>query len=311
MDFLIRGENPAIVDGQIRKALNGRADDLHAFARNNDISEFVSPYYVNPYQKEMLKHVLGTKNINDMVIFNTLIHTGILNNDCPTSADMSATEKIFDPITGRAQCIRPQRMNAVIDSNKFCPNDSNPFATERFVDMYGVSQCREPVLRGEFNCPPPGMDRVLDTHHVTLPDGTGICVQPPSLKSPSLLPNSLISLGMNDNTLEQKLMYEKINNYINIFNDMPMNKKILVSLSNLLKNNNLLEFKSRLQTDPNFHFASRLLKNIHCDDDMRIANLALYEKYSGSEENSKKHSGSAHRSVKTQKGGKRRRSRKN
>ena len=46
---------------------------------------------------------------------------------------------------------------------------------EQRLDFQGEAHCRRPVFRGHFVCPP--KDDLTRTTHLTLPDGTGICIR--------------------------------------------------------------------------------------------------------------------------------------
>ena len=70
-----------------------------------------------------------------------------------------------------------------------CPSsgDFPPDHIEKHVNAFGELVCRPPVIRGEFQCPPP--DRPDAIYHKTEKDGTGVCL----VEDPDKISNSAIN----------------------------------------------------------------------------------------------------------------------
>lgn len=70
-----------------------------------------------------------------------------------------------------------------------CPSsgDFPPDHIEKHVNAFGELVCRPPVIRGEFQCPPP--DRPDAIYHKTEKDGTGVCL----VEDPDKISNNAIN----------------------------------------------------------------------------------------------------------------------
>ena len=157
----------------------------------HDISDLVGPYTINSAQKRLLSYVIGKKQLDDMVLMNTLSHLGYIRSTCPSLGDSTKTETYVDPITGMVQCRRPFMQRKVAEGPKKCPQDSDdPLALELYVSKDGKSYCSRPVVRGDFQCPNGDINK---TKRIVLGDGTGVCVAPPKsiLERPDFFPSHI------------------------------------------------------------------------------------------------------------------------
>lgn len=284
--FIASFENPANINSQFRAAMESKPQNYYEKNKDYDLSQYISPYFVNPFQKEMLKHVLGNQNINEMMTLNTLIYAGIINSGCPPRENGELVESYVDPLTGKTQCTRPNMWGQQISKaamDKKCPPLHNPYAIEKYIDHLGQAQCRQPVRIGATQCPPPPIrdenGRIIDTQftktkHVTLPDGVGICVDEDTILSPGFASSSILSSN-------NPLVSSKFNNYINIFSEVGMDANRVKSLNKLLKSADLSNFQDKVLNNPKLYWMEKIVKNINNKEDMNIANLALYEAYGG------------------------------
>ena len=302
MNFLLNyGEPKTEVDRKIRKAINVKNENLYKKHQEYDLSSLISPYYVNPYQRQMLKDIIGTKNVKDMEMLNALVHAGILNTECPPHGHHAYSEKYIDPVTGTIQCRRPvshNRLNYGKDQIKLqyprpskkddkdfsCPQPKDsPFAFEAYIDDMGQPRCRPPVVRGEFSGAPGTVSDGKDTmylpemnKHQTLYDGTGIMTEPSTMRSPSMYPNTVVP--MQDTYVWHGDMYEKVNNYMNMFDNLQLNVDSIKDLNKLLKKSKYVkDFRDKFAKKSGSAELYEVVKNINTDDDLRIANTALYE----------------------------------
>ena len=303
MEFLLNyGEPKSEIDRKIKRALRAKPEDLHKKHSEYNMSNLISPYYVNPYQKRMLQDIIGTKNVKDIEMLNALVYAGILNVDCPPRGYNEYSEKYIDPITGKIQCRRPQSSKKIASAQEELelkyprpalpgkefrcpmPGDS-PFAFEAYVDDMGHPKCRPPVVRGDFSCPKGEVRDNVDHmglyemgEHKTLHDGTGICTEYDTLRSPGMYPDSVVP-GVNDAYMVYgTTMYEKIKNYVNMFDDLGMNVNMINDLNSVLKSSKYVgDFRDKIVKKPSLAPLFGIIKNINTDDDLRIANTALYE----------------------------------
>jgi hypothetical protein len=236
----------------------------------SNMMNLVPPYETNPAQRRLLEHILGTKNVSEIEMFNTLVHAGLINTDCPPLGQPERTEKFIDPITGRKQCREPTPFRRVakgqdIDTN--CPNKrfGDPFATEKYIDWEGNVTCRRPVIRGAFFCPQRGSP--LKTESVVLPDGTGICTE------------KEMASHMN-RTFPTQVIYpdsSRLSLYESVFNTVNMTPELVTRVNSLFRNSKgLNDLRMRVETDPGLAWLSGAISHMRTDDDIKVTNAALY-----------------------------------
>jgi hypothetical protein len=160
-----------------------------------NLADLVPPMVVNPAQKHFLKFWFGTNNTDNILQNRQLIYNGQLNAQCPNFDDPDATVPYINFATQKLECRVPNPQRTAKDDTTICPNGLNPFAIEKYVKNDGSVVCRVPVTRGKWFCVEP--PHITDSeevkkryenasdqykgNHVTLPDGTGICVPPPDV----------------------------------------------------------------------------------------------------------------------------------
>src|SRR3989344_886803 len=174
---------------------------------NKEIMDLVSPYQVNPYQRRILSYVIGKEPVDRMEATNALVYAGIIDNTCPVGM-----EEYLHALSGKRQC-RP-RLRRVVQFRGAakCPQErENPYAIEHYVDTRGVGRCRQPVLHGQFSCPPHNAPD--KTEHLTLPDGTGICVAPRvDIDSEFFIPDHVVyPRGILAKVAEFEKLFERFN----------------------------------------------------------------------------------------------------
>lgn len=188
------------------------------FARDNNISDYVGPYMPDMVQKKLLSHMLGTDNVSQLVHLTASKYYGDINVSCPPSnpKDWYKTESYINPLNGQMECRAPpldivsklEGENKTAYEDLSCPTQAgDALAVEKYVDFYGKARCRRPVISGEFSCPTPG--NYLATVSKTLPNGTGICVEPNDVDGNNLiLPDSVSAVAFSE--LEEKKISEMI-----------------------------------------------------------------------------------------------------
>lgn len=303
MEFLLNyGEPKSEIDRKINRAMRAKPENLYKKYHEYNMSNLISPYYVNPYQRRMLEDIIGSQNIKDIEMLNALVYAGILNVDCPPHGYPEYSEKYIDPVTAKIQCRRPQSNKKIasamdelgenyprpaLPGKEFrCPMPGdNPFAFEAYVDDMGHARCRPPVVRGDFSCPKGEIRDNADRmglyemgENKTLHDGTGICTEYDTLRSPGMYPDSVVP-GVDDAYMVYgTTMYEKIKNYVNMFDDVGMNINMINDLNHVLKSSKYVaDFRDKIAKRPSLVPLFGIIKNINTDDDLRIANTALYE----------------------------------
>lgn len=294
LDLLQNNEPESRVKNQINKALYTKTDNMFEKQGNDqNLTDFIAPYYINPFQRTMLSDLIGKKNVSDIEMFNALVYSNILQTRCGDNE-----ENYLDPVTGKVQCRRKQELT---DKQKKewksfkCPEgdenspDYNPFAIEKYIDMFGQMKCRTPVLRGNNSCPP-GSVRVpgandgsnVDTYATLtnstgLYDGTGVCLPEYDVNSPSLYPNDIIGISGNRHLYGNNVA-EKIKNYVNIFNDIGLNYGMIKDLNKILKTSKYTaDFRDKIIQQPSLVPLQFITQHINTDNDLKIANTALYE----------------------------------
>jgi hypothetical protein len=267
------------VDKQIHDALTSRQDLIHEHTNTGmrNLSRYVTPYTVNRYQSNLLAHIIGKAEVSKLEEFNALAYAGLINVEC-TQAGVN--ERYVDPFTGRVQCRKPSR-----NMTHKCPGESDvtddnasPFNIEPYIDADKQRRCRKPVRSGQFSCPQPDVldslgnkliDNSLKRSHVTLPDGTGICVDDYDMNKYRMMPTDLVHNDM-----------AKISNYISLIESLGLDGKGVSMLNETLKSPGLIKMKEQLLMDPDYSLFTHILRNIYTDDDQRLANIALYQ-YNG------------------------------
>jgi hypothetical protein len=162
-----------------------------------DISSLVPPLVVNPAQKHFMKFWFGTENADKIIQNRQQIYNGQLNAQCPNFDDPDATIPYINFATQKMECRvpNPKRPETLVDgAAKQCLNGPNPFAIEKYIRADGTAVCRVPVARGKWFCHEPPKDpspeekkkydqlpNAYKGEHMTLPDGTGICIPPPGV----------------------------------------------------------------------------------------------------------------------------------
>lgn len=149
-----------------------------------DLRGLVPPLKVNLAQEALLKFLFSGKDAKTIIDNREQIYYGLLNDKCPNFDDPDATVPYINFATQKLECRRPMPNRKPIggvvpDCRKEALNGPNPFATELYIKETGDATCRMPVVRGKFFCNENNTGS-KDYHgtHMTLPDGTGICVPP-------------------------------------------------------------------------------------------------------------------------------------
>lgn len=288
LDLLQTHEPESRVKGQINKALYAKKDNMfQQYGQDQNLTDFIAPYYINPFQRTMLSDLIGKKNVNDIEMFNALVYSNIIQTRCGENED-----NYLDPITGKVQCRRKPKLNNKqrdMWDNFNCPQPDNPFAIEKYMDSFGQMKCRTPVLRGDNSCPP-GSIRVPGpqdgsstntyatlTNSVGLYDGTGVCIPSYTTDSAGMYPYDIIGLE-NHPYLHGKDVYDKIKNYVNMFESVGLNFGMIKDLNKILKNSKYTaDFRDKIIKQPTLAPLQFITQHINTDDDMKIANTALYE----------------------------------
>lgn len=247
------------------------------YLKENDISDLVSPYMYDPVQKNLLNHILGTRNANDMVALNTLTYSGIINTSCPPPGEPDRTEEYINLLTGKKECREPVPDRQPLDDasrNLTCPQPGgDPLAIEKYIDYWGKAHCSRPVLSGSFSCPPrsdPGK-----TKRIALKNGVGICVEDPKLQSNKdkvLMPTTLVFPDkVNANLVK----------FLGIYNNNRFKTDMVNYLSQLfksyprLKDLQVVVGSEGLSGMPEFTQIKMVVDAMNKDEDIGIAHSAL------------------------------------
>jgi len=284
---LLTHQPEVIVKCQINKALHAKPDNFFQhFGNDQDLRGFIAPYYVNTFQRKMLSDLIGKKNVADIEMFNALVYANILRTRCDDNE-----ENYLDPVTGKVQCRRKQKLNAKQQEawNKLqCPDQNNPFAFEKYLDTFGQVKCRVPVLRGQMSCPPgqiavPPYDAASKASYaglinsVGMYDGTGVCTPAQDINSAGLYPYDIIGLEGHP-YLHGKNVSEKLQNYVNLFEGVGLNYQMIKDLNKTLKESRYTaDFRDRILQQPTMAPLQFITQHIVSDDDLKIMNVALYE----------------------------------
>lgn len=294
LDLLQTHEPESRVKGQINKALHSKSDNMfQQYGQDQVLTDFIAPYYINPFQRTMLSNIIGKKNVSDIEMFNALVYSNVIKTRCGDNED-----NYLDPVTGKIQCRRKQKFTEKQTKmwNEFqCPQGNkddpnyNPFAIEKYMDNFGQMKCRTPVLRGNNTCPP-GTTRIpgppdgssTDTYatltdSVGLYNGTGVCVPEYTMNSPGMYPYDIIGLD-NHPYLHGQDVYEKVKNYVNMFEGVGLNYGMIKDLNKILKNSKYTaDFRDKIIKQPSLIPLQFISQHINTDDDLQIANTALFE----------------------------------
>jgi hypothetical protein len=148
-----------------------------------------------------------------------------------------------------------------------CPHKySDPKALEHYVDAFGVGMCRRPVIRGKFFCPDPS--NPLAVKHVTLPDGTGICIQNSVFRKPFVMPKRLVyPSDINTDCKE----------FLQLYSDTDIDYNSIVFLNKLFTSGNksIDEIRGVLETDPTSVINNEVVKRLRSLKNVKHANYAL------------------------------------
>jgi hypothetical protein len=234
-----------------------------------NIMDLVPPYEVNPAQRRLLTHILGVKNVDEIEMFNTLVHANLINTSCPPLNEPLKSETYVDPVTGRSQCRYPIPYRKIYEGHDLiCPDSSDPFATEKYIDSQGKVTCRRPVIRGAFFCPEPGAPE--KTRSVVMADGTGICLsEETASNSAKLFPTQVIYPGATS---------DRITLFESIFAEMNLNPTLVARVNSLLKSNDCLkDLKSSIEKDSSLGWLQGAISKMNSDKDIKICNAALYK----------------------------------
>ena len=237
--------------------------------REKEIIDLVSPYQVNPYQRRILSYVIGKDSVDRMEATNALTYAGIIDNSCPPGL-----EEYVHVVTGKRQC-RPRLKKVVQWRGKVgCPDpQGDPYAIEHFVDAQGVGQCRRPVLQGHFRCPPHNAPDKIE--HITLPDGTGVCIAPRAdIDNEFFIP---------DHVVYPRGIMSRIQDFEKLFKQFNLNSDHIRHLNVSLlqaggdKGDLAKRLKQHIRGGVQRTLEEELVKRIASDQDIHIAMHGLFE----------------------------------
>ena len=262
---------PDFINVEHKKEMGHANFESKQHVERNDIMDITSPYMVNMSQRNLLSHLLGRNKVSDMEMANALSYAGFLNASCPPVNEPNKTEPYIDLLSGKLQCREPSRniLQSFGVPSAGCPNKfGDPMAIEHYVDHLGRGACRRPVFNGQFNCPT--SDNLKATKHVTLPNGTGICVEDEFYdKEPFIMPRQLVYPAK---------MNEKILDFINVYNNSKMDVNSILRLNSYFRGfegNNISKLRNVLENDPTsaiYNVVASKIKNL---SDPKMANYAL------------------------------------
>lgn len=251
---LLQIKNSSFMKGLDKKLANN--------ARMN-LAEFVPPLSINHNQRKLLEFLFATKDVDRLVNNRVLIYNGQLNDQCPNFDNPDATQPYVNPITKKVECRvpMPDRTKLVpktptpLNCAAYVMNGPNPFAIEKYIRDDGTETCRVPVVRGKFFCNEtnPKAPAELRGEHVTLPDGTGVCI--PTAQQFAQTNEAKLQKEINDlkNNINQRVLtkkffpdqavqaitpfYVKNSPYYSLFSKRKFNKGYLGHLSKLALDN--------------------------------------------------------------------------
>lgn len=152
-----------------------------------------------------------------------------------------------------------------------CPSsgDFPPDHIEKHVNAFGELVCRPPVIRGEFQCPPP--DRPDAIYHKTEKDGTGVClVEDPDKISSSAINSQrfavLAGLLKGYPESERELMEPFERMYMRI----SMDKEKIKRLLHLTRTTKVTDFIDSVTHDSLLNNHSDLISLFRTDQDIPV-----------------------------------------
>jgi hypothetical protein len=148
-----------------------------------------------------------------------------------------------------------------------CPHKyGDPKALEHYIDAFGTGMCRRPVMRGKFFCPDP--TNPVAVKHVTLPDGTGICIQNSVFRKPFVMPKRLVY--PTDINTECK-------DFLQLYSDTDINYDSIVFLNKLFTSGtkSIDDIRSVLENDPTSVINNEVVKRLRSLKNVKHANYAL------------------------------------
>jgi len=233
------------------------------FIQNNNLSDIVSPYMYNKDSENILKYILGRKEMDKIIGLNALAYSGVINTTCPPPNAPDQTEEFLNIMTGKKECREPIPKRKQLSGVDKCKE-----GLEKYIDFFGKAHCQRPVLSGAFSCPPKGDPSKLK--RVVLKNNVGICVEDPLLTKGSkkfVIPAQLVYFNDKIN--------EKMVDMLNYLNQSRLSNDILMRLGNILKyNRSLSDIKSGLSRDPEYEIFALMADNLHEKDDVHIAKSA-------------------------------------
>jgi hypothetical protein len=185
---------PDVVGNSLQKLerdiASGDKPTYENIAEAMDIRDLAPTYMTSGQERSTLAYLLGTEQVKDLEFLNSLTHSGIVNAECPPIDAPHLTQSYRDPITKEKSCREPipERL-AIKTLDPTQKAQGLKKGLETYVTPGLEEKLRKPVARGRFACPPKTNPSL--TEHITLEDGTGICVQPKTAEE-FLLPHQLI-----------------------------------------------------------------------------------------------------------------------
>jgi len=243
----------------IKKDLSSVKKDFNDQPHNYYNYDLVRPYTVSLPQRRQLESLLGKKDVSQLETLNSLIYSGIIDTSCP-----EGHHKYIDNLTGQTQCKRPIKRVIQYTGVTKCPDPmGDPLAIEHYVDAMGDGKCRRPVLRGKFQCDDPSQE------HVTLPDGTGICVRSKeSLDREFFIPDHVVYPGR---------IFNQVKAFENLFNGFGLNRMQVRDLNRVLLNSkNVRDLRPIVNKTFSDAFGDELLRHIVQSGDIPAANHGLF-----------------------------------
>lgn len=236
---------------------------IDKFIKNNNLSDIVSPYMYNKDSENILKYILGQKQMDKIVGLNALAYSGVINTSCPPPSAPNQTEEFLNIMTGKKECREPIPERKQYTGPEKCDN-----GLEKYIDFFGKAHCQRPVLSGAFSCPPKGDPTKLK--RIVLKNNVGVCVEDPLLTKGSrkfVMPAQLVYFNDEIN--------EKMVGMLNYLNQTRFNNDILLRLGNILKyNRSLSDIKSGLSRDPEYELFAIMADNLNEKNDVHIAKSA-------------------------------------
>lgn len=258
-----------------RDAIKKKQEAVDEYLAQNNLTDLVSPYITDPVQKNLISHIIGSKNTDDMARVSALAYSGIINTTCPPPGEPWKTELYTNPLTGKTECRSPIPKRVLKDpklADFTCPRlNDDPNAIQKYIDYYGQPQCIRPVFSGSFSCPDGDPTK---TKLKVLKNNVGICVDDDLVKQKKnkrkIMPNNLI---FSDDA------NSAISNFMNIYDNNRLTLEQIKELNGIFKNKNDLKsirnIQAGLSSDPDYETMSIILNNINSKNDIAYARTAL------------------------------------